>query len=1042
MPRQPSSPTVLSSASSSSPNSSSIPLLHDNYAQRPPSHRLARLHRIFSQLRFPRPIRHGWTRVSSHPLAARTVQTIAVCVFLVSFSLAVKWAAGEASMPRAIVLRNDTDAFSGAAAWRHLENIVRYGPRPYNSESNLDVQKLIVQRLRDVGRVAVRNGKSEDWLEVAEDDTVNVIIKESYFESNNIVVRIRGKSASRSALLISAHYDSTPLSFGVTDDGIAISVMIELVRSLAYAPQLDGDVMLVFTNAEEVGLLGGHAFVRHPWFGDVKAFINLEGTGAAGATRSLLFRTNSYDMVRAFADAAPYPHASVLADDLMSIIHSDTDYTPLTTFGKLPGIDIAFYAQRYFYHSLKDDLEHAEAICAQYMGDNLLATVAAVCGSSFLTAKLADFDAANEQLAMDNGNFVYYDFLGRRMVVTTAAMYKTGMSLLLVAVAIGTGMKAVAESRRYGFKRVVKRYIKPIAEAYLLVLLTFASTLTLTALLSKLKSWLNSASTFGNPHYNLAWIVAAVGLVMLQMQTVWPWIALRMRLRKAPVVVYNLLPTADRFEEEDDEANVRARGGGESPGMDVDDSDVEGMDSGHESQEEDDDHLPMRRGTGARSSKAEVPAGPSLHVWIPYGLLCFWWSTLFLALALSHRRLMSAYLIYDFAFFSALAVVFTVVIGAVIRKWWRADIASEQGGLPMWKQRAVWVFERYAWVGAMVVSSFIPSLGTFDILSMLLYVLPTLIAEGLPEVGVDVVIATLITMMGVNLMPALNRSRIHRPSLVLIAGAIFVPLYLLSIWSFPFSDSRPQKLGFYEMWDVTDGAVARTSHVRIAVAPTMSATKWADKSSRAEESDFVCVNAGDAPPPAAGLPRSPNGVCKFHDSEPPVVRDPTTGRTTEWSNMITLHGLTHDAVKGTLSGSFTGPPHSRSCTVQITATAAAAQPETNTADETTAGEDAEQDKAETPDLHLWLNPHQTWSYMDGTQAIPGNASSIPTLPSPPTPPPPTNDPGSGEEGAETATIRPWAAFGNAVLRRADLADALAGSARGLMGGVAVVKYVD
>lgn len=79
--------------------------------------------------------------------------------------------------------------------------------------------------------------------------------------------------------------------------------------------------------------------MQHPWFADVKAFINLEGAGAA-SDKSLLFRTNSYEMVRAFKKAAPYPHASVLVDDLMGMINSDTDFRPYAGYGSVPGIDI------------------------------------------------------------------------------------------------------------------------------------------------------------------------------------------------------------------------------------------------------------------------------------------------------------------------------------------------------------------------------------------------------------------------------------------------------------------------------------------------------------------------------------------------------------------------------------------------------------------------------------------------------------------------------------------------------------------------------
>ena len=95
--------------------------------------------------------------------------------------------------------------------------------------------------------------------------------------------------------------------------------MMELVRLLAISEPLHHDVIFNFNNGEEMGLYGGYAFLVHPWFKDVKAFINLEGTGASRGTRSVLFRTNSFD-VAGLMEAAPYPHASILFNELMRFV--------------------------------------------------------------------------------------------------------------------------------------------------------------------------------------------------------------------------------------------------------------------------------------------------------------------------------------------------------------------------------------------------------------------------------------------------------------------------------------------------------------------------------------------------------------------------------------------------------------------------------------------------------------------------------------------------------------------------------------------------
>lgn len=190
-------------------------------------------------------------------------------------------------------------------------------------------------------------------LDVDVNDTVNYVSRENlYFESNNVLARIKSTGSSNDSLLISSHYDSTSVSHGATDDGVAVAVMLETIHALVKrSSNLLHDVVFLFNNAEEIGLLGGTSFTQTADFQTVKAFINLEGTGDAGASRSMIFRTNSHSLVTAYAQGAFFPHASVLFSDLMQFVHSDTDYRPYATLGNLPGLDIAFYAKRYLYHT-------------------------------------------------------------------------------------------------------------------------------------------------------------------------------------------------------------------------------------------------------------------------------------------------------------------------------------------------------------------------------------------------------------------------------------------------------------------------------------------------------------------------------------------------------------------------------------------------------------------------------------------------------------------------------------------------------------------
>jgi hypothetical protein len=72
----------------------------------------------------------------------------------------------------------------------------------------------------------------------------------------NLVVRFG--SGSGKALLVIAHYDSVPDSPGAIDNAASVGVLLELARVLHKSPPPQ-PVILAFTAAEEVGLVGGEA---------------------------------------------------------------------------------------------------------------------------------------------------------------------------------------------------------------------------------------------------------------------------------------------------------------------------------------------------------------------------------------------------------------------------------------------------------------------------------------------------------------------------------------------------------------------------------------------------------------------------------------------------------------------------------------------------------------------------------------------------------------------------------------------------------------
>ena len=118
-------------------------------------------------------------------------------------------------------------------------------------------------------------------LEVSTQQTNVVVnpgqIRHVYFQSDNLVVRLMGRNPQ--ALLISSHFDSAIHSRGGTDAGMGIASMmasLDALSKLNCKNMLLFSVIFNFSNSEEDYLLGSSAFTKHPWFKDIKSFINLE----------------------------------------------------------------------------------------------------------------------------------------------------------------------------------------------------------------------------------------------------------------------------------------------------------------------------------------------------------------------------------------------------------------------------------------------------------------------------------------------------------------------------------------------------------------------------------------------------------------------------------------------------------------------------------------------------------------------------------------------------------------------------------------------
>ncbi|KXN68747.1 Zn-dependent exopeptidase [Conidiobolus coronatus NRRL 28638] len=252
--------------------------------------------------------------------------------------------------------------FNANRAQVHLDTIASL-PHGFNNLNN----SRIFEYLLDQVKILEKQG--ENRLEYVIDDDKELSIPQhqvglnnwlgsfaTYYPTSNLVVKVKGENSNGKALLLSAHYDSRPLSNGATDAGVGVAKGF--------------DVIVNFNNAEETFLLGARSFAMNKWYKNTHYFINLEGSGAGG--KPLLFQSTNLRLTQALTSG--HSHVNPIGNDLFNLrlLPSATDYQIYEKDLKLKGVDLAMYRNRALYHTLRDNVEFAPLETTGYMGEMVL----------------------------------------------------------------------------------------------------------------------------------------------------------------------------------------------------------------------------------------------------------------------------------------------------------------------------------------------------------------------------------------------------------------------------------------------------------------------------------------------------------------------------------------------------------------------------------------------------------------------------------------------------------------------------------------------
>jgi len=337
-----------------------------------------------------------------------SVKAVLLALFL---ALAATFSIREHDPPAAVSASAAPQLFSAARAIQYL-SVIAEKSHPIGSVEHSVIKDYLIKQL------------SEASLEPQIQTSIAVVPNAGKTPGpfratalENIGARLKGTASGKAVLLI-AHYDSVLNSFGASDNGAAVAAMLETLRALKAGPPLKNDVIFLFTDGEEEGMLGAAAFASdNPWSKDVGVALNFDARGNSGPV--IMFETSQNNgwLIDQFAHASQYPVAHSLYYELYQLLPNNTDLTPLKKAG-IAGLNFANIDGIDHYHAPLDNLQGVDADTMQHRGSYCLA----------LTRQFGDADLSQTK----QRNAIYFDLFGTVLVHYSSA-WALPLTLLLAA---------------------------------------------------------------------------------------------------------------------------------------------------------------------------------------------------------------------------------------------------------------------------------------------------------------------------------------------------------------------------------------------------------------------------------------------------------------------------------------------------------------------------------------------------------------------------------------------------------------------------------
>jgi hypothetical protein len=326
---------------------------------------------------------------------------------------------------------NENTPLSEFSTKRTLEKIKTIAQEPhFVGSKNHDVVALYLQKeLQELG------------LDATFQEGFTMTEKGTLVQSKNIIARIKGSRKGKSLLLLS-HYDSAPHSFskGASDDASGVATILESVRAFLFNnSENKNDIIILFTDAEELGLNGAALFVtQHQWAKEIGLVLNFEARGSSGPSY-MLMETNQGNakMVAAFSKGnSHFPVSNSLMYSIYKMLPNDTDLTVFREQGKIQGFNFAFIDHHYNYHTMQDDFATISPTTIAHQGSYLMPLL-----NYFSNADLSQLNSEEDEVYFTIPfAFIHYPFSW------ITPMWIGVLALFIVFIFIGFGKRLLVFS--------------------------------------------------------------------------------------------------------------------------------------------------------------------------------------------------------------------------------------------------------------------------------------------------------------------------------------------------------------------------------------------------------------------------------------------------------------------------------------------------------------------------------------------------------------------------------------------------------------------